>query len=257
MFTLSLIWVLVTGACLGSFLNVVILRLPSDEHTFLTKRSYCYTCRKQLRWSDLIPIFSWFFLRGKCRFCESKIAVRYVLVELWGMLLAGLCFVFASSLGLGLESFVVCMILTAIALIDLDAWVIPVQLVLSLAVVGLGFGYFWGLQVLQERLIGMFSSFLFFAAFLLFSTWILRLTGRLKKDENSMGWGDPILIAGIGATLPWMMLPVVVFLGSAQGVIAYFLFSLRPNWDAPERSMPLGTFLSIAAVEIILYNLIS
>lgn len=255
-------WVFWMGACIGSFLNVVILRLPSQEHRFLTRRSYCYNCQKILFWQDLVPIFSWFFLKGRCRFCGHPISFRYTLVELSIAVLAFVCAFFAETPLQSLDVFVFCTVLIAIGLIDLDTWIIPLQLPAFITLTGLGFGLVDGMDLFYERVIGFLIGCSFFSVFLIVSSWILRCLKRLKSDENSMGWGDPILIGAIGANLGWFWLSWMILLASLQAICFYFLFSFvrkpLPNddWVPPQRSLPFGPFLALSAIEISLWNLI-
>ncbi|MEI6806049.1 MAG: prepilin peptidase [Myxococcaceae bacterium] len=262
MVVLILAFVFIIGACLGSFLNVVILRLPSFEHHFLTTRSYCYNCRQTLWVRDLLPIFSWFFLKGRCRFCHHQFSLRYPLVELSIAVLAVVCAVFSDTPIQGFEIFFLCTILIAVGLIDLDTWIIPLQLPILITLSGLGFGYVQSLSLFYDRLIGLMAGFIFFAVFLLVSTWILRAIKRLQADENSMGWGDPILIGAIGANIGWFWLSWMILLASFQGIVLYVIFSFKKqpfqgdDWVPPQRSMPFGPFLALAAIEITLWNLI-
>lgn len=255
-------WTFVMGACVGSFLNVVIFRLPSSEHSFLTKRSYCYNCHQTLLVRDLLPILSWFYLKGRCRFCHHKISFRYPLVELSIAVLALVCAIFSETPMQGLEIFIFCTVLVAIALIDLDTWMIPLQLPILIMLTGLGFGDAEGLDLFYARLIGLLAGFSFFAIFLVGSTWILRALKRLKADENSMGWGDPILIGAIGANLGWFWLSWMILFASLQGIILYSFFSWTrqplpdDDWVPPQKSMPFGPFLALSAIEIALWNLI-
>lgn len=188
--------------------------------------------------------------------------MRYSLVELSIAFLALVCALLADTPVQALEIFVFCTVLTAIALIDLDTWTIPLQLPALMTLTGLGFAYTQDLDVLNARLVGLLAGFSFFAVFLVGSTWILRRIKRLKADENSMGWGDPVLIGAIGANLGWFWLSWVVLLASLQGIVVYCLFSFsrKPlpddDWVPPQKSMPFGPFLALAAIEISLWNLI-
>lgn len=262
MFALFYSWIFISGTCIGSFLNVLILRLGSTEHNFLSPRSHCYHCHRTILWRDLVPILSWFYLRGRCRHCQHRFSFRYVLVELGIGILALFCAAYANTALQGAEIFIFCALLVATGLIDLDTWMIPLQLPAIMILTGLGFGYFQSLELFEERLIGLFAGFIFFAVFLVLSTWILRHLKRLESDQNSMGWGDPILIAGIGANLGWFFLPWMVFLASLQGIVIYLIFSSEilssghKTWIPPARSMPFGPFLALSAIEISLYNMI-
>lgn len=252
----------ILGACIGSFINVVVLRLQSSEHNFWTYRSYCYNCRRTLLWRDMIPIFSWFLLKGRCRYCHHRFSGRYALVEFSVAGLALFCAFFSQTPLEGFEIFFFCTVLLAIGLIDLDTWMIPLALPLLIACVGLGLGYWQDWEIFYARFIGMVVGLAFFAAFLVISTAILRWSGRLKPDESAMGWGDPILISAIGANLGWFWLSWVILLASIQGIIVYFLYSLKrmpqadDSWIPPQKSMPFGSFLALAAVEISLISMI-
>jgi leader peptidase (prepilin peptidase)/N-methyltransferase len=165
-----------------------------------------------------------------------------------------------------LEKVVAALILFAILLIDFDTWLIPLVLPISLV----GWGLFFGLlgspgPNLVDRAAGTAVGFGFLAVILVGSTWLLRRTGRLQKDEHAMGWGDPVLMGGIGAVLGVALLPFVVWIGCIQALVAYVVlrFTQRDfatiaeeahteqDFVPPARALPLGTFLALAAMEII------
>ncbi|MBL4818582.1 MAG: prepilin peptidase [Deltaproteobacteria bacterium] len=256
------LWVFVFGLSIGSFLNVLILRLQSNEHSIWTKRSYCFHCRKTIWWRDLVPVLSWFWLRRRCRSCKARISARYPLVEIFVGFLAVFGWWFAPNLSQAFDFFIFCALALVIGLIDLESWLIPVPLLILMTLFGLGFGYAEGYWIFESRLIGALLGFGFLAVFMLISTWILRLTGRLKADESAMGFGDPLLMGAIGAYLGWLWLPFVLTLGSLQAVIAYGLISWvrKPiegdDWAPPDKSMPFGPFLTLAAIEISIFILI-
>ena len=124
------------GAVIGSFLNVVILRTPLKQ-SIITSRSHCWTCGKQLKNIDLIPIFSYIFLRGRCRFCKAKISPRYWIVELTTALMYVLCI---CVLGLSAEmlfAIVLIPVLIVLSGIDIDHMQIPYLCSLIIAVLGI------------------------------------------------------------------------------------------------------------------------
>jgi leader peptidase (prepilin peptidase)/N-methyltransferase len=184
------------------------------------------------------------------------------LVEIATGCLAAACWLYAPDWLNMADVFVFCALLLAIGLIDLDTWLIPVPLLVILIVVGLGFGFLHGETELLERLIGFLLGFGVLALFLLISSWILRRLRRLGPDEYAMGWGDPVLLGGIGAGLGWLSLSFVVTLASVQAVLLYGFFSWarKPlpddKWVPPDRSMPFGPFLALAGVELSLYYLL-
>ena len=118
------------GACVASFINVAALR-KAEGLSFITGRSHCPACGKTLRWYELIPIFSWLLLAGRCRACKLKISPRYLLVELIGALAAALGFVRYGPALMTALVFAVSVLLLAVALIDLSTMEIPNGLVIA------------------------------------------------------------------------------------------------------------------------------
>ena len=246
------------GSSIGSFLNVVIARLPHPDLSLLGFRSCCLSCRTPIAPYDLIPVLSWFILGGRCRKCAQPISFRYAFVEILMGLFA--CVVVLQN-GLSitsLESFIFISILIAVTFIDLDTWLIPLPLPILLCVSGLAFA-FQNPTLFFERLIGMIGGFLFFASFLVVSTWILRSTGRLSLEETAMGWGDPFLIAGIGAHIGYAQLPLMILLACLQGILIFGVCALfgqnifeaeEGEWKPPKQALPMGPFLALAGIEL-------
>jgi leader peptidase (prepilin peptidase)/N-methyltransferase len=120
----TIIFSIVFGLILGSFLNVVILRLPLDE-SIVKPRSRCPHCKKRIRWSDNIPVLSYVILRGKCRQCAAPISTRYPLVEILTALLFVTCTIrFGWNVALFLRHWPLMMIFVAVTFIDLDHHII-------------------------------------------------------------------------------------------------------------------------------------
>ena len=221
----------------GSFLNVVILRLPNDAESIVFPASHCPKCKKNIRWYDNLPILSFLLLKGKCRFCGQKISWQYPLVELLMGLLSGALFV---TYGIGVEFvvyFVFCAALLAIIFIDFHHQIIPD--VISLPGIVLGFAASFILPDIswQESALGLcVGGGLFYsiaAAYYLFA------------KRAGMGGGDIKLLAMIGALLGWQALPFVVFcsalLGSIIGVGA-----MIQQGKGGKTVVPYGPFLAAA-----------
>lgn len=206
-------WLILFGACIGSFINVVVYRLPKGN--FLSEaRSYCPACRKQLRWFDLIPVVSWLLLKGRCRYCNARISPRYPLVEAACALLAVLCF---ARFGLELRtvlSFGVSVILLAVALIDLDTMEIPNQLVLALIPFAACAMLGWRDISFAERAIG----------FITVSLPMLLLTLAIRE---AFGGGDIKLMAVCGFLLGWRntLLAFFVAILTGGGYASFLLLS--------------------------------
>lgn len=201
------------GACIGSFLNVVIYRLPNGN--FLSEaRSYCPDCKERLKWYDLLPIVSYAMLRGRCRYCKKRISLRYPLVETAGALLAVLCYMrFGFTIGTVL-SFGVSAILLAIALIDLDTMEIPDSLLLALLAFAACALFGWPAISLAERTIGFF----------VISVPLLLITLVIP---GAFGGGDIKLMAVCGFLLGWKntLLAFFVALLIGGGYAVYLLVS--------------------------------
>lgn len=199
------------GAVVGSFLNVVIARVPAGE-SIVAPRSRCPRCRTPLAWFDNIPLVSWALLRARCRHCGQPIPARYPLVELLVALLAvALEHRFGPTLpALGFFAFAAALV--ALAYIDLDTWLLPHQITWPLLALGL-LSPLWNRQLgFAESAVGAALGFGLFAAVALFGERVLR--------RETMGWGDVWLLGGIGAWLGFRAILPVVLLSSVQGALA-------------------------------------
>jgi len=208
------IWIIVFGACIGSFLNVVIARLPKGEF-FSKVRSYCPDCGKTIRWFDLFPVISWLALKGRCRDCKARIPVRLPFVEAAGALLAAGCFwLYGFDIRSAL-AFGVVMILLAVSLIDLDTTEIPDSLIIALIPFAAVAVWGWQEIALTERVIGFFAISL---PMLLISLVI----------SGAFGGGDIKLIAVCGFLLGWQNALLAFFIALLLGGgYAIFLMASR------------------------------
>lgn len=200
------------GLCIGSFLNVVIYRVPKGTF-FANARSVCPVCGRKLSWFDLIPVFSWLALRGKCRTCKKRISPRYPIVEL-----AAACMAVGSLRYFGYTwrtplAFGVCAILLAVALIDADTMEIPDSLVIALIPLAIGSIWAWEDVSLLERGIGLLAISL--------PMFLLSLV-----IEGAFGFGDVKLIAVCGFLLGWKCAVVAMFLAILTGgALAIYLMA--------------------------------
>jgi leader peptidase (prepilin peptidase)/N-methyltransferase len=203
-------WVFAVGACVGSFLNVVIARVPGGR-SIVSPPSSCPKCGKRIAWYDNFPIVSWLLLRAKCRNCGQPISARYPLVEL---LTALLWFALWRRFGASLETVgyaALASTLLALTFIDLDTWLLPHQITWPLLAVGLA-SPLWNPEVgWSDSAIGAAAGFAAFAA--------IALIGEKLLKKETMGWGDVWLLAGIGAWLGWAALLPVVLLSAVQGSV--------------------------------------
>lgn len=245
MHTIILAVIIVIGLAIGSFLNVVIYRLPRKIGFFLS-RSVCPKCSRQLKWYHNIPLFSFLLLGGKCAFCKEKISVRYPLIELlnavaytfffWRFDLTGQFFVY-SFLGSAL---------IIVFFIDLDFMIIPDSITVPGIVVGLAVSFMPGGLGIVPSLIGMVVGG--------GGLWLIAILGDFIFKKESMGGGDIKLTAMLGAFLGWQKV-LLIFISSAliglvvSIVVMFFSSKLREN-----RMIPFGPFLALAAVLAISYG---
>ncbi len=239
------IWVALTGLCIGSFLNVVIYRVPRDKK-FWAGRSACPNCDNQLKWYHNVPVLSWLFLRGKCGFCGERISFRYPLVELINVA-AYLYFLW--ELGLTFEFGVFAFLSSALLVIfyiDLDFQIIPDMITIPGAVLGLAVSFLPGGIGIVPSLIGFLvgGGSLFLVA---------ELGERLFKKE-AMGGGDIKMAAMLGAFLGWQKV-LFVFLSSAViGLVVSIVVMIFSAKLRESRMIPFGPFIALAAMLAIIWG---
>lgn len=191
------------GICITSFLNVVIWRLPQGL-SFVKGRSFCPSCHHQLQWYDLFPVFSYLFLKGKCRYCGNKISARETVLEFLGGCIGMFCFY---TYGFSWDTvlvFAVFMILFTITMIDFDTMTIPNGLIISLIVpVGI-FTVLHPETALMTRAIGFFIVSL--------PMYLLTLL-----IPDCFGGGDIKLIAVAGFLLGWKLTLLAFFISVLIG----------------------------------------
>jgi len=200
----------ILGLVLGSFLNVVIARVPRDE-SIVRPRSRCPHCGHALPWYENIPLFSWLYLLGKCSSCKAPISWRYPMVELLTALLFAACLQrFGWSWELA-SALMLTTLLVPLTFIDLEHWLLPFALTIPGIALGLLFSIPLGLERLRDSALGAAAGFFGFLA--------LEHVGRKIFKKEALGGGDKYLLAMIGAFLTYRSLLGVVFLASLQGAL--------------------------------------
>jgi leader peptidase (prepilin peptidase) / N-methyltransferase len=227
------------GAIVGSFLNVVILRLPDDNGSIVFPPSHCPKCKKPLSWFENIPLISYLFLRGRCRHCHSSISLQYPAVELLtSVLTAALVFRFGLTITAA-GFFLFCAALIVIIWIDVRHQIIPD--VISLPGIGLGliFSFFSSFISWQDSLIGLLAGGGIF--------YTIALIYYILRKQDGMGGGDIKLLAMIGAFLGWQSLPFVILMSSITGSIVG-LMAMIPQKKGGNTRIPFGPFLSCSGL---------
>ena len=250
---ISYLFLFTFGACIGSFLNVVIYRLPAGI-SLLYPPSRCSHCLHRLGKTENVPIFGWLWLRGRCRWCQAPISFRYPLIEA----ATGILFVLtAHQFGWSWLTLGYCILiawLLALAWIDLDTMILPNSLTQSGLVVGLVFQSWLGYW--QGNLSGL-ATYLFtgilstVAGIWLFDS--ILIVGTLVMGKPAMGGGDPKLAGMIGAWLGWQGLLLTGFLACAIGAI-FGGGAIAFGWLKKGQPIPFGPFLALGAILTVFFG---
>jgi len=248
----------VVGLCIGSFLNVVIHRLPKmlergwhaqcaelrgespapePPYNLVVPRSACPACGAQITALQNIPVVSWLALGGKCASCKAPISARYPIIEIVGGLLAAYAIWHFGPTLRGLAACVLLWSLTALTMIDIDTQLLPDDLTLPLLWAGLIVNLAGLFAPLRDAVIGAVAGYL--------SLWTIYWLFKLIRSKEGMGHGDFKLLGALGAWLGWQVLPVIVLLSSVVGAvigITLIVFKGRDN----QLPLAFGPYLAIA-----------
>jgi len=252
---IELIYAFIFGTLLGSFLNVVILRIPKDE-SIVFGASHCVSCNSELKPWHNIPLFSWIFLRGKCSFCKTKISAQYPIIEfISGIIFLTLAFKYEVSISIFFVAMSFLMLL-ALSMIDFKYKMVPDSLnLLAILFAILGAWSIGGvLDNLQNALLfaGGFTLLRFSLSYLLTSS-AHRLANKTKTSWTrhyqtypyieAMGEGDIMVAATMGALLGVKLTLVAIFLSA---VLALPVMLAVQNKSAEDQRVPFIPFLALA-----------
>ncbi|SDF01116.1 type 4 prepilin peptidase 1 Aspartic peptidase. MEROPS family A24A [Massilia sp. PDC64] len=255
------------GLLIGSFLNVVVYRLPvmaqreldnyiaheagkdlphPDRFNLMVPRSACPHCGHQITALENIPIVSWLVLRGKCSACKAPISPRYPIVEaVTGLLSAVLIWHFGSG-WLGLASLAFAYFLIAMTLIDYDTKTLPDDLTYPLLWLGLLVNLNGTIVPLRDAVIGAMAGYL--------ALWAVYWLFKLATGKEGMGYGDFKLLAALGAWMGWAMLPTIIILSSVVGAIVGISLIVFARRDR-NNPIPFGPYLAAAGMIALLYGI--
>ncbi len=233
------------GAIVGSFLNVVILRLPNENESIVFPASHCTSCMTDLHWYENIPIISFLLLHGKCSHCKAKISCQYPIVELC---MAVLSAALVQKFGFTVSSagyFLFCAALLVIIWIDIHHQIIPDVISLPGIVIGLLFSLVCPLLYWKDSLFGVLAGggILYAIAWFYF----------LWRKVDGMGGGDIKLLAMIGAFLGWQSLPFVILASSLSGTLVGLVAMIKQKKGGQTR-IPFGPFLAISALAYLFFQ---
>ena len=246
------------GLCIGSFLNVVIHRLPKimeqEWHaqcadlrgespstaaalTLSTPRSRCPSCGHQITAMENIPVISYLLLKGKCSSCSTSISLRYPIIEIaTGLLSAYTAWHFGPSLQC-VGALLLVWSLIALAAIDFDTQLLPDSITLPLLWLGLGFNLANTYADTPAAVAGAMAGYL--------ALWTVFWLFKLATGKEGMGYGDFKLLAALGAWLGWQMLPTIILLSSVVGAVVgiSLIVIARRGRNVP---IPFGPYLAAA-----------
>jgi leader peptidase (prepilin peptidase)/N-methyltransferase len=248
----------VFGLLIGSFLNVCIVRMPKDE-SVVTPRSHCPNCGHSIAWYENIPLFSFLFLRGRCRGCGTPISWLYFTIELvTGLLFAAMALMFGPSVEfLKYSAFGALML--ALVVTDFRDRILPDELTLTGLVLGVGFSLFSnigdGTALWLTHRLGPWPAPMLSALDSLLGAvagagtlWLVREAYFLWRHVDGMGFGDLKLMAAIGAFLGLKVTLLTILLGALNGSILGGGFILLARNRDTAYELPFGTFLGVAAM---------
>ncbi len=248
----------ILGLLIGSFLNVVIYRLPimmerewqsqcdelsgkpsqqNDIFTLSKPRSRCPNCNHAISMFENIPVISYLVLAGKCKECKTAIPKRYPIIEMLTGILSGVIAYYFGFEWACLGALLLTWSLIALTFIDVDHQLLPDSITLPLLWLGIFFNLFSHFTTLQSSVVGAIAGYL--------SLWLVFQTFKLVTGKEGMGYGDFKLLAALGAWLGWAFLPSIILLSSLVGaVVGLTLLALRQHQrDIP---IPFGPYLAAA-----------
>ncbi|MBE9216970.1 prepilin peptidase [Plectonema cf. radiosum LEGE 06105] len=240
--------VFVFGASIGSFVNVVVYRLPAGL-SILYPPSRCPHCLNRLKAYDNVPVFGWFWLRGRCRYCKSRISPRYPIVEAVTGLLFVLVFLVFKFSPLTIGYWLFCSWLLALSIIDIDTMTLPSELTKSGLVLGILFQMILGF-IPQSSWSGLINQMIPAIAAAVFGLWMFDVIARIATivfRKDAMGAGDAKLAAMMGAWLGWKYLLLASFIACVAGVIVEGRIIIPRKAAKQNQPFPFGPYLALGS----------
>lgn len=226
------------GICIGSFLNVVIIRLPRQE-SLIRRSSHCMTCGAKIRACDIIPVLSWILLKGKCHSCGEKISPRYPIIESLNGIMYVLTFF---VLDLNAESIITCILMSlliVVAFMDWDTLEIDERILALIFVLAVPLAIFTDTVSISERIIGALCVSVPF--FIIGEVSRIFIRKRYKEDFRAIELGDTLLMIAAGAVLGTQAIIVSALVGIVSAAIGGLIYK-RATGDS---KFAFGPFLSL------------
>ena len=241
--------IFILGACLGSFSNVCIYRLPINKQ-IVSGRSFCPRCKKKINWFDNLPLISFLSLNGKCRKCKKVIPLRYFIVEIATGIIFLLIYLNFNNLSTIIFLSILSLFYVVIFFIDLENFIIPDSLSFSVMTIALLKNFLPNFNTnfiheINQSIIGGMIGYL--------SIWLIIYLYKVIKKIEGMGVGDAKLMAGIGLLFGWQSVPFVLFVSAILGLI-FVLPSLLNKQKNMRSEIPFGPFIITACLIYFIYG---
>jgi len=240
--TLYILFIILISSVLGSFFNMLIHRLPRNQE-IVKKPSHCPKCQHKLTWLDLLPILSYLFLKGRCRYCREKIASRYLLVEISSVFLFTTCWLIFGPTYLFLKYSFFLSIMLLIFFTDLETKKIPDSLNYVLVCIGLLLGFYQ--HTIVDSILGLIIGSLIFLS--------IGFLAKLYYKKDALGGGDVKLSGAIGAY--WglsIMLFSIYFSFLIGGLVSIFLIILKKKTN--QDYIAFGPFMVLGSILALLIS---
>ena len=231
------------GGIWGSFCNVCIYRLPYNE-SVIKGRSFCPSCKNQIKWYDNIPFLSFIFLRGKCRNCSNKISFQYFLVELLsGISFLAIFFLYGISITT-LLLIILSIFFIIIFFIDLKHYIIPNELTFPLMVIGFIKSFD---PNLNQTIFPNYINSLLGGIFGYSIIWLIIFFYKKVRNKEGMGLGDAKLMAVVGFWFGWISIPFTIFISSVVALVLVIPSLLKKTKDMSAQ-IPFGPYIIIGCI---------
>lgn len=250
--------ILLLGLILGSLANTFIYRIPlssypnkvvSSNFKLLGRRSRCTSCEKIIPIYHNIPVVSYLYLKGKCRYCNHSISLMYPIIEI-----STACILLLIYLKVGINIFfpfysIFFILLLIASAIDIRHRILPNSINYSLIIIGIFGSYFFNLINIYDSLIGGISGYLII--------FFIEKTYTLFFKKEGIGRGDAKLLSAIGFWIGWLNLPIILFMSSSLGLLFIFFHKFTTgssDKNILELKIPFGPFLSLSTLFVFLNN---
>jgi leader peptidase (prepilin peptidase)/N-methyltransferase len=230
-------FIIFASPVIGSYLATQAIRAAATRHVIPSKRSQCPTCHHLLNWLDLLPIFSYLLLKGRCRYCDKPISTIYFFSELTSLITAIISiFLFHDHLAIEmLSTALMAWFLIGLSIFDIKTQRLPDIYTIPFLIIGLLQSYYFNFLEFPDSFIGMLTGGVIASTVAIFYK---HVRGRI-----GLGWGDVKLIAAFGSWLGWQILPFFILGSSVLGILFLLIKNNKNRVISRQDKIPFGPFL--------------